>query len=131
MVRLIPIQSPSCKSAGRVHSFQERVMHFYRETECVSAQIQATGVSLQVGSTIWGIAPDKWFKPGGRGPGGKSGFIGRIIVNAPECSRGLRVALEVRTPWFVIKRIGKVSEDHDASSVGWYLRRQMCSGVNI
>ncbi|CAD7023211.1 hypothetical protein REJC140_00130 [Pseudorhizobium endolithicum] len=106
-------------------------MHFYRETGVQSAQIQATGVSLQVGSTIWGIAPNKWFRPGGRGPGGKSGFIGRLIIMAPECSRGLRVAFELRLPWFTIKRIGKASEGHDASSVGWHVARRMCSGVNI
>ncbi|MGO7089471.1 hypothetical protein AB9E14_23635 [Rhizobium leguminosarum] len=105
-------------------------MRFYREIECQSAQIQATGASLQVGSTIWGVAPESWFHPGGRGPGKRSGFIGRVIINAPEDQRGLRVAFELRTRWFTLKRISKVSDDHDRSSVGWYLRRQMCSGVN-
>jgi hypothetical protein len=106
-------------------------MQFYRETGVVSAQIQATGVSLQVGSTIWGIAPNSWFEPGGRRKGA-SPLIGRMIINAPESQRGLRVAFEFRTPWFTLKRIGKVSPDEcDQSSVGWYLRRQMCNGVNV
>lgn len=106
-------------------------MRFYRFTETQSAQIQAVGASMQIGATIWGLAPERWFQPGGRQKGGGSWFIGRLIINAPECSRGLRVAFELRTRWFTIKRIGKASEDHDASCVGWYLRRQMCSGVNI
>lgn len=106
-------------------------MRFYRETDCISVQGQAVGASLQIGSTVWGVLPDAWFKPGGRRKGGGSWFIGRMIINAPECSRGLRVAFELRLSWFTLKRIAKVSEDHDASSVGWYLRRQMCSGVNI
>lgn len=105
-------------------------MRFYRETECVSAQIQATGASLQVRSTIWGVAPESWFKPGGRNKG-VSRFIGRIIINAPEDQRGLKVAFELRTPWFTLKRIGKASAEYDRSSVGWYLRRRMCSGVSI
>ncbi len=105
-------------------------MIFYRETECQSAQIQAVGASLQIGSTIWGVAPDSWFKPGGRQKGA-SWFICRVIINAPECSRGLKVAFEFRTSLFTLKRIGKASDDYDRSSVGWYLRRQMCSGVNI
>lgn len=105
-------------------------MKFYRETECVSVQIQAVGASLQIGSTIWGVAPDSWFTVEGRRKGA-SWFAGRLIINAPECSRGLRVAFELRTKWFTIKRIGKASEDHDASSVGWFVARQMCSGVNI
>ena len=105
-------------------------MRYYRETECVSAQIQAVGASLQVGSTIWGIAPESWFKPSGRNKGA-SCFIGRIIINAPEDQRGLKVAFELRTRWFTLKRIGVASaDDHDRSSVGWYLRRQMCSGIN-
>jgi hypothetical protein len=107
-------------------------MKFYRETECISAQIQATGASLQIGSTIWGVAPERWFEPGGRRRDGGSRFFGRLIINAPECSRGLKVAFELRTPWFTLKRIGIASPDsYDRSSVGWYLRRQMCSGVNI
>lgn len=105
-------------------------MYFYRETSCISAQIQAVGASIQVGSTIWGVAPDSWFTNEGRRKGG-SPFFGRLIINAPECSRGLRVAFELRTRWFTIKRIGKANEDHDASSVGWFVARQMCSGVNI
>lgn len=106
-------------------------MRYYRETECASAQIQATGASLQIGSTIWGVAPDSWFQPGGRDRG-KSAFIGRLIINAPEDQRGLKVAFEFRTRWFVLKRIGMASPDsYDRESVGWYLRRQMCSGVNI
>jgi hypothetical protein len=107
-------------------------MRFYRETECASAQIQATGASLQIGSTIWGVAPDRWFEPGGRGPGGKSGFIGRVIINAPDYQRGVRTTFELRTPWFTLKRIGRGEyAEYDRSSVGWHLRRQMCSGVNI
>lgn len=106
-------------------------MRFYRETECISVQGQAVGASLQVGSTVWGVLPEAWFKPGGRQKCGGSWFIGRVIINAPECSRGLKVAFELRTPWFTLKRISKASDEHDRSSVGGYLRRQMCSGVNI
>lgn len=105
-------------------------MRLYRETGVQSAQIQATGASLQIGSTIWGIAPESWFKEGGRRKGA-SVFIGRIILRAPEDQRGLRVSFELRTPFFTLKRIGKASAEYDRSSVGWYLRRQMCSGVNI
>lgn len=105
-------------------------MRFYRETGVQSMQAQAVGASLQIGSTIWGVLPENWMKPGGRKKGA-SLFIGRIIINAPEDQRGLRVAFELRTPWFVLKRIGKVSVEHDQTSVGWYLRRQMCGGVNV
>jgi hypothetical protein len=105
-------------------------MKFYRMTETASAQIQAVGVSIQIGSRIWGAAPDSWYEPGGRRKGGTR-FFGRIIFMAPEDQRGLRVSFELRTPWFTMKRIGKASADHDQSSVGWYFARQMCSGVNV
>jgi hypothetical protein len=106
-------------------------MKFYREIQVQSASIQAVGVSLQIGSTIWGVAPNSWFTPEGRKKGG-SPFVGRIIINAPEDQRNLRVSFELRTPWFTLKRIGKATDgDYDRSSVGWYLRRQMCSGVNV
>lgn len=105
-------------------------MRFYRETGCISMQVQAVGASLQVGSTVWGAVPESWYKAGGRRKGG-SVFIGRLIINAPECSRGLKVTFELRKPWFTLKRISKASDEHDRSSVGWYLRRQMCSGVNV
>lgn len=105
-------------------------MRFYRETNCISVQGQAVGASLQIGSTVWGVLPESWFTPGGRRKGG-SRFIGRLIINAPECSRGLKVAFELRTRWFTLKRISKASDEHDRSSVGWYLRRKMCSGVNV
>lgn len=107
-------------------------MRFYRETQCISVQGQAVGASLQIGSTVWGVLPEAWFKPGGRRKGGGSWFIGRLIINAPEDQRGLKVAFEFRTPWFTLKRIGIASPDsYDRSSVGWYFRRQMCSGVNV
>lgn len=105
-------------------------MRFYRETGAQSVQAQAVGASLQIGSTIWGSIPEIWMQPGGRRKGASS-FFGRIIISAPEDQRGLRVAFELRTRWFTLKRISKVSDDHDGSSVGWYLRRQMCSGVNV
>lgn len=106
-------------------------MRFYRETGVQSASIQACGSSIQVGSTIWGVAPESWFQPGGRAKG-KSAFIGRIIINAPDYQRGVHTAFELRTPWFTLKRIGRGEyEDYDRSSVGWYLRRRMCSGVSI
>jgi hypothetical protein len=105
-------------------------MKFYRETGVQSASIQACGASLQVGSTICGVAPDSWFQPGGRKKGA-SRLIGRVIINAAEDQRGLRVAFELRTPWFTIKRISKASDEYDRSSVGWYVARQMCSGVNV
>jgi hypothetical protein len=105
-------------------------MRFYRETGAQSVQAQAVGASLQIGPTIWGVIPESWMQPGGRKKGA-SAFFGRIIINAPEDQRGLRVAFELRTRWFTLKRISKASNDHDRSSVGWYLRRQMCSGVSV
>ena len=36
----------------------------YRMTGVAWAQIQAVGLSLQVGGTIMGIAPESWFQPG-------------------------------------------------------------------
>lgn len=105
-------------------------MRLYRETNCVSVQGQAAGASLQIGSTVWGVLPESWFDRGGRRKGA-SLFIGRLIIKAPECSRGLRVAFELRTPWLTIKRIARASDEHDHSSVGWYMRKQMCSGVNV
>lgn len=105
-------------------------MRIYRETNCISVQGQAVGASLQIGSTVWGVLPESWFEHGGRRKGA-SWFVVRLVINAPECSRGLRVAFEFRTPWFTIKRISKASEEHDSSSVGWYLRKQMCGGVDV
>lgn len=111
-------------------------MRFYRETGVASASVQAVGASLQVGSTIWGVAPNSWFQPGGRsniGPNRKvRGPMARVVINAPDYQRGVHTVFELRTRWFVIKRIGRgIYEDYDRSSVGWYAARKMCSGVNI
>lgn len=73
-------------------------MKLYRETGVVSAQIQAVGASLQIGSTIWGVAPDSWFTNEGRRKG-RSTFVGRIVIAAPD------VMFELRTRWFSFRRI--------------------------
>lgn len=79
-------------------------MRFYRETDCVSAQVQAVGASLQVGSTIWGVAPESWFKAGGRRRGA-SAFVARLIIAAPESHNGQRVLFELSTRWFKLQRL--------------------------
>ena len=47
-------------------------MNVYRFIDTHSAQVQAVGASLQIGSTIWGVYPDSWKTNEGRRKGGKT-----------------------------------------------------------
>lgn len=65
-------------------------MSLYRMNDTQSAQVQAVGVSLQVGGTIWGVAPASWLRNGpGWGP-----YALRIM--APDHNCGMRAVFELR-----------------------------------
>ena len=88
-------------------------MMFYRITDAQSAQIQAVGASLQIGSTIWGVAPNSWKDRKGR-------LWCRLILLAPDYQRGIRTAFELRGFGFCIKRRSAgVYPDADMSEAGW------------
>ena len=88
-------------------------MVFYRLTDAQSAQIQAVGASLQVGSTIFCIAPNSWKDRKGR-------LWFRLILWAPDYQRGIRTAFELRVLGFGIKRRSAgVYADADMGEAGW------------
>lgn len=84
-----------------------------------SAQIQATGVSVQVGHRIWGVAPSSWFAAHGRS--GPARFM-RVIVLAPDYMAGSRTIFELQVwRWGVRWRSrGEVDVGHHMfDEIGW------------
>lgn len=87
-----------------------------------SAQIQAVGVSLQLGHRIWGIAPNSFFT-NRMGPA----RCWRVIVLAPDYQCGSRTLLEVQLGrrglrW---RSRGEIAPGHymaDEVGLRWFVR---------
>lgn len=94
----------------------------YRMTDTAWAQVQCVGFSLQIGGSIWGLAPESWFAPG-RGRASRSSWPSCLAVTilSQDYNNGVRTALglnfgSARLRWHTS---GQFSPAEATGDLGW------------
>ncbi len=93
----------------------------YRMTETAWAQIQAVGFSLQVGGSIWGLAPESWWSNRGL----ERRFLWpsclAVVILSADYNAGTRIAFGIsigsaRLHW---RTSGRFSRSEATGDLGW------------
>lgn len=93
------------------------MQQFYAHRNVVSAQCQASGISVQVGDRIWGWLPKSWWSTMRRSPH----YFG-LVIWAPVSGCGQRIAFSLRVGrrGFLYRTRGEaVPGDFRWSETGW------------
>ncbi|WP_417702342.1 hypothetical protein [Pseudophaeobacter sp.] len=94
----------------------------YRKTETAWAQTQAVGFSLQIGGSIWGLAPESWFGPG-RGLERRSLWPSclAVVIHSADYNGRTRTAFGVSIGSARLKRrtSGRFSLSEATGDLGW------------
>lgn len=93
----------------------------YRMTETAWAQIQAVGFSLQVGGSIWGLAPESWWSNRGLERRSLWPSCLAIVVLGSDYNGGTRTAFGIsigsaRLKW---RTSGRFSLSEATGDLGW------------
>jgi hypothetical protein len=93
----------------------------YRMTETAWAQIQAVGFSLQVGGSIWGLAPESWWSNRGLERRSLWPSCLAVVILSADYNGGTRTAFGIsigsaRLKW---RTSGRFSLSEATGDLGW------------